>query len=88
VAGQVKAKILVCNGNDDPFVPREQVTALIEELTKVGADWQIINYGGTVHSFTNPEADSRGVPALKYNKLSDERSWKSMMNFFDEIFAG
>jgi dienelactone hydrolase len=68
-------------------VPREQVTALIEELTKAGADWQIINYGGTVHSFTNPEADSRGVPALKYNKLSDERSWKAMINFFDEIFA-
>jgi dienelactone hydrolase len=88
VAGQVKAKILVCNGNDDPFVPAEHVTALINELTKAGADWQIINYGGTVHSFTNPEADSRGNPALKYNKLSDERSWKAMTSFFDEIFAG
>src|SRR6202521_5066285 len=53
VAGQVKAKILVCNGNDDPFVPAEHVTGLIEELTKAGADWQLINYGGTVHSFTN-----------------------------------
>jgi dienelactone hydrolase len=87
VAGQVKAKIMVCHGNDDPFVPAEHVASLIAELNEAGADWQFINYGGTVHSFTNPEADSRGLPALKYNKLSDERSWKAMLNFFDEILA-
>jgi dienelactone hydrolase len=86
-AGQVKAKILVCTGNDDPFVPAEQVKGLIEEMTKAGADWQIINYGGTGHSFTNPEADSLGNPGLKYNELSDDRSWKAMTNFFDEIFV-
>src|SRR5271170_6687281 len=86
-AGQVKAKILVCTGNDDPFVPAEQIKGLIEEMTKAGADWQIINYGGTVHSFTNPDADSLGNPALKYNKSSDERSWKAMTDFFGEIFA-
>ncbi len=86
-AGQVKAKILVCTGNDDPFVPAEQIKGLIEEMTTAGADWQLINYGGTVHSFTNPDADSLGNPALKYNKLSDERSWKAMTLFFDEIFA-
>jgi dienelactone hydrolase len=86
-AGQVKAKILVCNGNDDPFVPPEQLKGFIDEVTKAGADWQIINYGGTVHSFTNPEADSLGNPGLKYNKSSDERSWKAMTDFFNEIFA-
>ena len=86
-AGKVTAKILVCNGADDPFVPADQVKGLIDELTKAGADWQLINYGGTVHSFTNPDADSLGNPALKYNKLSDERSWKALTNFFEEIFA-
>jgi dienelactone hydrolase len=85
--GQVKAKILVCNGNDDPFVPSDQVRGFIEEMTKAGADWQMINYGGTVHSFTNPDADSLGNPGLKYKKSSDERSWKAMAQFFDEIFA-
>jgi dienelactone hydrolase len=85
--GQVKAKILVCNGNDDPFVPADQLRGLIEEMTKAGADWQVINYGGTVHSFTNPDADSLGNPGLKYSKSSDERSWKAMMHFFDEIFV-
>src|SRR3984893_17375843 len=86
-AGQAKGKILVCTGADDPFVPVAQVNALADEMTKAGADWQIIIYGGTVHSFTNPEADKIGTPGIAYNKLSDERSWKAMTSFFEEIFA-
>jgi dienelactone hydrolase len=61
--------------------------ARADEMTKAGADWQIISYGGTVHSFTNPDADSVGMPGLAYNKLSDERSWKAMASFFEEIFG-
>ncbi len=87
VGGQVKAKILVCTGADDPFVPVAQVNALAEEMTKAGADWQIISYGGTVHSFTNPDAGRVGMPGLAYHKLSDERSWKTMVSFFEEIFG-
>jgi dienelactone hydrolase len=68
-------------------VSAEQIKGLIEEMTKAGADWQLINYGGTVRSFTNPDPDSLGSPALKYNELSDKRSWKAMTDFFDEIFA-
>ena len=86
-AGQIKAKILVCTGADDPFVPAAQVNAFEEEMTKSGADWQVISYGGTVHSFTNPDAGKIGVPALAYNKFADERSWKAMASFFEEIFA-
>jgi dienelactone hydrolase len=86
-AGQIKAKVLVCHGADDPFVPPAQVNAFAEEMTKAGADWQLISYGGTVHSFTNPEAGKIGNPGLAYNKLTDERSWKAMRMFFDEIFA-
>lgn len=86
-AGQVKAKVLVCHGADDPFVPPAQVNAFAEEMTKAGADWQVISYGGTVHSFTNPNAGSVGVPGIAYNKQTDERSWKAMRTFFAEIFG-
>jgi dienelactone hydrolase len=87
VSGQVKAKILVCTGADDPFVPVAQANALAEEMTKAGVDWQIISYGGTVHSFTNPDAAKAGMPGVAYNKSADERSWKAMTAFFNEIFA-
>ncbi len=86
-AGEIKAKILVCTGADDPFVPVAQVAALAEEMTKAKTDWQIISYAGTVHSFTNPEADKIGAPGIAYNKSADERSWKAMTYFFEEIFA-
>ena len=87
-AGETKAKVLVCTGADDPFVPPAQVNAFQDEMTKAGVDWQVISYGGTVHSFTNPDADSAGIPGLKYNKSADERSWQAMLSFFSEIFAG
>jgi dienelactone hydrolase len=87
-AGKVKAKILVCTGADDTMIPAEQVNALGAEMTKAGADWQIITYGGAKHSFTNPQSDSLGMPGIGYNKSVDERSWKAMASFFEEIFAG
>ncbi len=84
--GKVQAKVLVCHGADDPFVPVEHVTAFEAEMTKAGVDWQVISYGGTVHSFTNPEADG-SIEGICYNKQADERSWQAMQAFFDEIFA-
>jgi dienelactone hydrolase len=85
--GQVKAKILACHGADDPFVPLQQVNDFEEEMRKAGVDWQVISYGGTVHSFTNPEADSFKIPGASYNATADRRSWEAMKDFFHEIFA-
>ena len=84
--GKVQAKVLVCHGADDPFVPVEHVNAFEAEMTKAGANWQVISYGNTVHSFTNPEADG-SIEGICYNKQADERSWQAMRAFFDEIFA-
>jgi dienelactone hydrolase len=87
-AGKVKAKILVNTGADDPMVQFDVVKAFEDEMNKAGADWQVISYAKTKHSFTNPDAASAGMPqALEYNKQTDERSWKAMVNFFEEIFA-
>ena len=66
---------------------RAQANALVEEMTKALADWQSIRYGGTVHSCTNPHADRVGMPGIAYNKLADERAWKAMAAFCEEIFG-
>lgn len=86
-AGQVKAKVLVLHGADDPLIPAPQVAAFVAEMTNAGADWQMVSYGGTVHSFTNPDADGSMMPGIKYNKQSDARSWVAMKAFFEEVFA-
>ncbi len=86
-AGQVKAKVLVCHGSDDPMIQTAQVNGFVEEMTQAQADWQMISYGNTVHSFTNPDADGTMMPGIKFNAQSDSRSWTAMKNFFNEIFA-
>lgn len=85
--GKVKTSVLVCTGADDPMIPPAQVTAFEEEMRKAGADWQVISYGGTVHSFTNPKADGSIAPGILYNKATDLRSWAAMTSFFGEVFA-
>jgi len=85
----VKAKILVCNGADDPFVPRQQVEKFESEMKTSGIDYKLVNYPGARHAFTNPEADSSSKKfnlPLAYNKKADEESWEEMKSFLKEVF--
>lgn len=84
---QTKAKILICHGASDPFTKPEALQAYIAAMNASGIDWQMVIYGHAKHSFTNPGADKRGMPALGYNRHADLRSWKAMEQFFNEIFS-
>jgi dienelactone hydrolase len=85
-AKDIKGKVLVCIGADDPMIGAESREAFIQEMRAGGVDLQMELYGGVVHSFTNPEADKRGNPALKYDAKADTRSWAKLHGFLDEIF--
>jgi dienelactone hydrolase len=84
--GPVTASILVCHGAADGFIPAEVVTAFQENLAASGADYEFISFGGAVHSFTNPTADDRGIPGLKYDAKADARSWAAMKAFLKGAF--
>lgn len=86
-ASRTRAKILIAHGNADPFISEEHVKKFRMKLDQAHLDWQMIVYAGARHSFTNPGADAHGIEALKYDKNADERSWKHMQLFFDEIFT-
>ena len=81
----IQTKILVLHGERDPMVPLDMVDAFQKEMTKADADWQLHSYGGTYHAFTKPDANDPNL-GTEYNQSSSERSWKSMQNFFEEIF--
>ena len=85
-AKQIKAKMLVLHGGDDPFVPVEHVIAFQDEMRKGGVDWQMQIYGGAVHSFTVPDAGNDPSKGSAYNEQADKRSWEAMKTFFAEIF--
>jgi dienelactone hydrolase len=87
-AKNIRGRVLVCIGADDPGVPPEQRLAFEREMGAAKVDWQMTLYGGVLHGFTNPEADARGRPNfLRYDAKADARSWQQMRAFFDEIFA-
>jgi dienelactone hydrolase len=75
--GTVKAKILILNGADDPFVKKEQYDTLKKELDAAKANYRVIEYPGAVHAFTNPEATELGKKfnlPLKYDAKADSES--------------
>lgn len=86
-AKNIKAKVLVCIGADDPSITPEQRRAFEEEMRAARVDWQMILYGGVVHSFTNANADKKGNPEMvRYDAKADARSWQQMCGLFDEVF--
>ncbi|HEY5105252.1 MAG TPA: dienelactone hydrolase family protein [Caulobacteraceae bacterium] len=87
-AGDIKAKVLVCIGADDPIVPADQRLAFETEMNAGGVDWRMNLYGGAGHSFTNPGVGALGRPGFEYHEPTDRRSWQAMLAHFDETLGG
>lgn len=82
----IKGKVLALHGADDPYVPAKDLAAFEEEMRNAKVDWQLVKYGGAVHSFTQKEAGNDNSKGAAYNEKADKRSWQAMQNFFAEIF--
>jgi dienelactone hydrolase len=83
--GTVKAKILVLNGADDPFVKREQYEVLKKDFDAAKAAYRVIEYPGAVHAFTNPEATELGQKfnlPLRYDAQVDREAKAEASKFF------
>ena len=80
----IPAKVLVLHGYADPMAPPEHVTALANEMTAAGCDWQIHMYGTGMHAFTNPGAQDPENGIL-YDADLARRSWQAMSDFLSEV---
>ena len=81
-----RCKVLALHGADDPFVPAQDVAAFEDEMRQARVDWQLVKYGGAVHSFTDRAAGNDNSKGAAYNEPADRRSWEAMKAFFAEIF--
>ena len=84
-AKATKAKVAVFHGAADKHVPPEQVAAFQDEMTKAGADWFLVSFGGAMHSFTVKEANDP-EHGMAYNEAADKRSWEMLKTFLAEAF--
>lgn len=84
-ARKIRCRVLALHGGDDPHVPAAEVQAFEDEMRKAGVDWQLLAYGGAVHSFTDWNAGSDNSKGAAYNEKADKRSWEAMKGFFGEL---
>ena len=83
----IKAKILICHGALDSFIPEKTIQQVRSALDNGKVDYEMIYYGGAVHSFTVPDADKHGIEGMAYNAAADRRSWAAMQMLFREVFG-
>ncbi len=83
------ARILVCHGGADPFVPRDEVNLFKKQMDSIGAPYTFKVYDSATHAFSNPDATATGEQfklPIRYNAKADTASWNDMRIFFKELF--
>ena len=82
-SGKITAKVLVLHGAEDPYVPQEHVRQFVAAMRSTDTDWQLVQFSNTVHSFTDPQANTAGQ--AEYNPLSASRAFEYMKELLEEV---
>jgi len=82
----IKARVLVLHGADDPYESAQDIAAFQQELRDAKVDWQMVYYSGAVHAFTQKMAGNDPTKGAACDERADRRSWQAMRDFFAEIF--
>jgi dienelactone hydrolase len=78
---KIKGRVLALHGAADPVTPKAKMDALEDELTAAKVDWQVMMFGGAVHSFCDPSVSSG---PLQYDEKLCRKSYMLMRDFFAE----
>jgi dienelactone hydrolase len=82
--GRFDGEVYVFNGAADPMVKKEHIENFKKEFDRAGIEYQIKNYDGAMHAFTNPAATQLGKEynlPLAYDPAADKDSWDSLLSF-------
>jgi len=76
--GDIKAAICVMHGAKDPVVPKHDRDVFEAEMEGAAAKWQMLVFGGLLHSFCEIESDVPGIACFDsgaarqcYNMIDD-----------------
>ena len=84
--GQIKSALFVLHGSADPVAAKSQRDAFEAEMDVVKAKWQMLTFGGLVHSFCESEANVPGI--AEYNAPAAAQSYRLLDEFIARCFAG
>jgi dienelactone hydrolase len=83
-ACNIRGRVLAIHGSADPVTPKPMMDALEQELTDARVDWQVMMFGGAVHSFCDPTATGE---ATRYDAKLCRKSYLLMRDFFAETLC-
>ena len=83
--GDIKAAIFVIHGSKDPVAPKADRDALEAELDGAGANWQMLDFGGRLHSFAEEETMMKGI--AEYNAAAAHQTYRMLDDFIQDAFA-
>jgi dienelactone hydrolase len=75
----IKGRVLAIHGSADPITPKAMMDAFEDELTKADVDWQVMMFGGAVHSFCDLTTNAGPT---RYDEKLCRQSYRLMRDFF------
>jgi dienelactone hydrolase len=78
-AKNIKGRVLILHGAEDPVAPVEELNAVISQFRAAKVDFEVNLYSGTTHGFTKPQNPSE--------VRADEEHKVALTRFFKDILA-
>ena len=83
--GDIKAALFVIHGSKDPVAPKADRDALEAELDGAEAHWQLLDFGGRLHSFAEEETMMKGI--AEYHAGAAHQTYRMLDDFIQDAFA-
>ena len=84
--GDIRAAVFVLHGSKDPVAPKKDRDTLEAEMDGAGANWQMLDFGGRLHSFSEAETMMPGV--AEYHAGAAHQTYRMLEDFITDAFAG
>ena len=78
-AKNIKGRVLILHGAEDPVAPMEELNAVISQFRAAKVDFEVNLYSGTTHGFTHPQNPSE--------VRADEQYKVAMARFLKDVLA-
>ena len=82
--GDIKAAVFVMHGSKDPVAPKKDRDALEDEMDGAGANWQLLVFGGRLHSFAEAETKMPGV--AEFCPRAAHQTYRMVDDFIQDAF--
>jgi dienelactone hydrolase len=83
--GDIKAAVFVIHGTKDPVAPKADRDALEAEMDGAGANWQLLDFGGRLHSFSEEETMTKGI--AEFDASAAHQTYRMLDDFIQDAFA-